>query len=89
MKQSSEDQQLTPNDEPGSKQPDDMQPEPLEGDPASGDNDEAARGDSLPELERGAEPFWMQDIRLAQRKIDTLRAEARADRERSCRSNEQ
>ena len=27
-----------------------------------------------PRLDLGAEPYWMQDIRLAQRRIDNLRA---------------
>lgn len=32
----------------------------------------------LAKLEAGAEPYWMQDIRLAQRRIDEARARLRA-----------
>lgn len=31
------------------------------------------------EFDRGAEPFWMQDVRIAQRKIDAQRLELRRE----------
>ena len=34
-------------------------------------------------LDRGAEPYWMQDIRLAQRKIQQIRDELRQGSGRS------
>lgn len=43
--------------------------------------------DDMKRLELGAEPFWMQDIRLAQRSIEAERARLRAAREAS-RSDE-
>lgn len=36
-----------------------------------------------------SEPFWMQDVRLAQRAIEEQRAQARRDREAGGRSSSQ
>jgi hypothetical protein len=39
-------------------------------------------------LERGAEPYWMQDIRLAQRRLDEARARLRSPEGRAKSSEE-
>ena len=55
-----------------------LTPKPIEGDPASGENDEMVDETLEDQLARGAEPFWMQDVRLASRRIQAARARLRA-----------
>jgi hypothetical protein len=44
-------------------------------------DDNSTKDDMQARLERGAEPYWMQDIRLAARKIAAQREAARRVRE--------